>query len=341
MLSETRAPANVGDTSASGYDIVLEGTSEEKTATASATWTSHDSTETYQLKLTGPLNRMTKEAVPFTLAGLPGNGSAEFTYQHILLAHSRDAEAQELLCELADRGLEDCGDNAFLDEARRPTVRDLRNEYSQASAQRKAVLCRIVGKRLCFTHDFESVQMRDAYFAMTNAPKSLALWGLTAGVSRSTFTYLTAVDLDAQEESHSNWKLGAHVGLYRPTTGYLRAGVAHLDTYRPAEATASEICQAVDGAEATRCREIVIGAPTNVRSTIASLEWRYFLPGGKVAISPSISRDLENRVTALILPVYFLGSEGGLTGGARIGWESEKEAITFAIFVGAALKVVD
>ena len=339
-LAPARVPANAGNTTLPSYEVVFEGTAEEKTATAAATWRSEDATETYQLKLTGPLDEGTKEATPLTLDGLQGEASAEFTFQHILLHNGRDAEAQELLCRLAGADIETCGDHRFRAADGKAIIRDLRSDFRLAGASDKEALCRIVGKKRCGESDLLAVNMLEAYYAAIHGLRRFNLWGITAGASRASFEYLTPEDLEDAEEHHNNWKIGAHVGHYRPKLGYLRLGVAYKSAYGPGEASASEICQPIEDADAQRCREIVVGAPSNRESTIATLEWRYFLPGGKLAISPSLSRDFKNEVTSYVLPIYFLGAKGGLTGGARIGYETENEKVTFAIFVGAALKVV-
>jgi hypothetical protein len=72
-----------------------------------------------------------------------------------------------------------------------------------------------------------------------------------------------------------------------------------------------------------------------------SLQVRRFF-SGRFAVSPKISRDIEEKTSQVDLPIYFLQNpKGGLVGGVNVRWTSESKEIAATIFVGSALKLID
>ena len=87
---------------------------------------------------------------------------------------------------------------------------------------------------------------------------------------------------------------------------------------------------------ATVCTEAVLGAPVRRHGNQVFAELRKFF--GPVAMSPRFTRDFTKDVTGVELPVYFLqNTDGGFTGGVRVGWRSDKRGMTVVGFVGQVL----
>ncbi len=62
---------------------------------------------------------------------------------------------------------------------------------------------------------------------------------------------------------------------------------------------------------------------------------------GDVAISPKVQWDIEKKVGAVLVPVYFLkDSSGGLIGGLRGSWRSDTNAVVISLFVGGAFALI-
>mgnify|MGYP003338634547 CR=1 FL=1 len=95
-------------------------------------------------------------------------------------------------------------------------------------------------------------------------------------------------------------------------------------------------------AGALECKSAVIGGPSSSDLAVMQLEWRKFLPGGKVAFDPKYRFDLKEQISAVSLPLYFFAKpKEGLAGGARVDWRSDRDGVAVVIFVGAVLKVLD
>jgi hypothetical protein len=344
-LRAIRSSASLSDATVAGYQLALEGSIAEKVATASAAWTRRDGRETLEVKLSGPFDEGAAEVQPFTLEGFTDSASAKLVYSRFIWRKEtrRDAGGrplQDLACRLVGKAAEDCQLDDFLENGQERTW-DLTRQHQQAPPQEKEDICGLLAAvpASCDAEGLRRADLAAAYLALTGALEVPTMVGVSASFGRRSFEYIDAGDEEAVA-NHDNVTAAAYVARYWRRAGYLALRGTFKRAWSAAEGDPDEICQAVPGRDLARCRTAPLGPP-QVRTTgVATLEWRRFL-GPDLALNPTVSRDFEARVWSLQLPIYFLATDKGLTGGARLGYRSDTRQLTFGVFVGAAaLRIV-
>ena len=341
---EMTGSAAVGPAIGETYQLVLQGTTDDARAVASAAWTSHDATRGYELKLATPIDEGQDDVELLSLDGLPSATTATFTYNTFSWARNReDRTYKQLACAL---GGEPPGcDTADL---RTPegTVRlfDLTDRYATAPPRERADICYVVvaSGRPCTPHGLRGVNLASGHLHLAGGHENPKLWGASLAFGRRTFDYLDADSHEDRSSSHNNVDASVHWGSYAPLRGLVLLRAGYRRRWKSAQSNPDEICRPIEGTASTRCRAMAIGAPEGEDSVIGSLEWRKFRSGGKLALNPILSHDFKNTATELQLPVYFLPGDKGLTGGVRAAWRADwnaeegRHTFTVAVFVGVA-----
>lgn len=336
----TKVTAPVSEGTLPGYQLALESTVKDKVATASGLWESVDGDETYELKLSGPIgDDPSSEAELFTLDGLPASTKATFTFQKFLWGYSAPAGSnpQDVVCKLA--GIDQSGDcdPKQLSDAKGPKLFDARQAFDKLTKEEKAVACLAlqIGPH-CTRGRFRAVTLLQPFLTTTQFSATQTFFGISATVGRKRFEYLAEGTLVDRAANHNNWSASAHAARLYPKAGLFLFRLNYKSVWSDAQDEPEEVCRPIDGADgASHCKTISIGEPTNQHSTTASVEWRRFL-SADVAINPRVSYNVTKKYWQLELPTYFLKTEKALTGGARLGWRSDKREVTLSIFVGGS-----
>jgi hypothetical protein len=109
---------NVSDVLRSGYYLFLEASSAARTGTATMAIENGPGSLGASLSLTGPLDHATKEALPFTLRGIPNAGTASVGIHWFHWPRRPDVFAMRQLCQRVLHKNE-CDDNEVTDPASR------------------------------------------------------------------------------------------------------------------------------------------------------------------------------------------------------------------------------
>lgn len=118
-------------------------------------------------------------------------------------------------------------------------------------------------------------------------------------------------------------------------TGMLKNGTTTLEfvqkrDYKPAKA--ATLCSAISGSLLEECTTKPRARAQAKDSSVGGVEWKLLLRG--FAIAPALQRDFEENVWGAQLPIFLVRDEdGALTGGLRLGWRSDTDDFSAAIFV--------
>ena len=170
--------------------------------------------------------------------------------------------------------------------------------------------------------------------AWTSRTKAGPVYSFSGKFSAPTYAYRDSALLAKRSVDRSAFAVAASAG-YRWATAALLAGLGVEQSYRPP--TSQNVCtpSAFGPAGTTTCANIVIGAPSSVQRTIASVSGGWTI-GGNGALRLTISRDLQHGVTGFDLPVWVIPSaKAGPAGGLRFGYRTDDKRVTVSLFVSA------
>jgi hypothetical protein len=161
-----------------------------------------------------------------------------------------------------------------------------------------------------------------------------------AKTGREEFRFVDASTLTPGKESHNGQQLTGSVGTY------LRSGFYSSLSYRRGTAFSAgrtaNLCSPFGSTGALECRDLVVGPPAKKTSEALEFEIRKLF--GSLGLAARLSHDLENEVTEVEVPIYFLQkmgtSEMELNGGIAIKWRSDTEDYSISAFIGPALSTV-
>jgi hypothetical protein len=166
-------------------------------------------------------------------------------------------------------------------------------------------------------------------------PGTAALFGARYKFGRKDFDYLNSTTLSPESETHTNWSLAVGTAVLTSGNWLLGAGYRREQRYS-AGADPLQLCVPLTGTDAATCSEATLAAPILAKVNQVYGEVRKFF--GPIAVSPRFSRDLTRDITGIEVPLYFLrNSDGGFTGGVRVGWRSDTKSYTVVAFVGQVL----
>jgi hypothetical protein len=298
-------------------EFVLEGSTNDKTGVGSASW--KDAHNSLQFKATAALSGGT--ATPVSLDGLSADSAIELSYNRIEFPTLDHNSLVAWFQPINDRAREQCRTNPN---------HPLRVGRSDEEAEK---LCTTKAGDLKYLTGADLIEARERL----GLNGRIWFWGGGFTTARTTFDYLDEGTLAEQSVEKRSVSWNARVGVFTNHFGFLIGSYSFVKQYDPGGA-AQNICQPLDGTDATLCRDAVLGAPVEATRSVLTGEFRRFFASG-IAFAPRVQRDLKKKVTLVTLPVYFIkNKEGAATGGLRLTWRSDTEATIVSVFVGAALK---
>lgn len=278
--------------------FVVDATEKNKNATVAFGWNTgqHNS----QLSFSGPIDEKSGESTPLSLLGLPPGASAKFSYSRLSTGGPNPLEQQQIFDLCKKHGLWPPSDTVFCNADTIP-------------AEDAALF---------------------AFLQHTND----AVWlvGGEAAMARSKFAYVDSSSFAPVNENHQGWSVSGRLGRFSPTLGFLIGSYSYKRSFE-AGAPPTELCSPIDSHPTSlRCRSAVIGAPTEVTRSLATIELRHFFKD-TLATTPSVQYDFKNDVTGIDVPIYFIGKGTSATGGVRFGWRSDTDELSTVLFIGAAI----
>ncbi len=152
----------------------------------------------------------------------------------------------------------------------------------------------------------------------------------------TTFKFVDAATLGRHEESHDGWAATLSGG-WLPVVSPMPF-VAINYSYQESHVSQGkrQICAPFGPPGALACDNFVVGAPEYQRKQLVQLELRKYFPKATAAIGLRLTRDIENSVTGIELPLWIIRDDTGLlNGGLAAGWRSDTKAWTLSAFVGS------
>lgn len=177
-------------------------------------------------------------------------------------------------------------------------------------------------------------------------PADARQFGFEVSVGRNRFEFLDPATLAEDSERHLQWSARGFYTQYlrgSPTAVTFSAGYER--TYEAADE--ETFCPANPNNVPIRCITARGAAPELNESFLLSAGIRHqFTRAGRVlnlAIAPQVTYDVIDDVFGVDVPVYFLpNSDGGLTGGVRFGYRSDREnEFSVGVFIGAAFNILN
>ena len=294
------------------------------------------------------------DAQPATLDGLANGTKLTLRWgRHVgFLTANRTAAMRELEAEArgacraeAEQAYQSqlaAAEAALLDDAD-PAALERRGQIIAAERDRKLDSCAFpAGGWGNLINDHLPARSPD-YIAMLR-PRGSYEFGLEGSISRNGFEYVDVATLVESEETKVQWAGRAYFTYYpvrSPTAFTITAGYERA--YEPADEAV--FCPANPNNVVIRCTTARAGAPELNESLLLSAGLRHRVTSGvfsNVAIAPVFTYDVLDDVVGVDVPVYFVpNSDGGLTGGVRFGYRSDREnEFSVGIFIGAAFNVL-
>ena len=152
----------------------------------------------------------------------------------------------------------------------------------------------------------------------------------------TTFKFVDAATLSRHEESHDGWAATLSGG-WLPVVSPMPFVAINYSYQESHESQGKrQICAPFGPPGALACDNFVVGAPGYQRRQLAQLELRKYFPKATAAIGLRLTRDIENSITGVELPLWILRDDAGLlNGGLAAGWRSDTKAWTLSAFVGS------
>ena len=178
-------------------------------------------------------------------------------------------------------------------------------------------------------------------------PADAREWGFEASVGRDSFEYVDPNTLQEFDRRRTQWSAKAFYTQFirrSPTAITFSAG------YERAYEAADEAVFCPPNPSNTapvRCVTAAGGPPELNESLLLSAGVRHRFVNGSglsgFAIAPLLTYDALDDVVGVDVPVYFVpNSDGGLTGGVRFGYRSDRESeFSVGIFIGAAFNILN
>lgn len=210
--------------------------------------------------------------------------------------------------------------------------------------------------RICRVREPGEVRCRNSAYAMNKYDKKNADmeqrhsgpgatdFGIDATVGFNDFEWIDTASLLPQKARRTDWSVAGHIAHY--LAGSHTALTASVSYQRAFEAAGeTEICSPID--PAAPCVTASPSAPVRNENFLlsAGLRHRFLLADGKLAnlaVAPLVTYDAIDDVFGVDVPVYFVpDAKGGLTGGIRFGYRSDREdKFSIGVFAGVAFNVL-
>jgi len=318
-------PGTNGRNASTAVQVILDASVKEKVGTAAFGWAT--GRQQWQLALSGPLDN-SGEATPTSLTGLTSGAKAKLSVSRLLWRTPNPVERRQAV-ELCQR----------LGMLPKPSGQ--RGEYTDDDFKRAQEMPE------CSDRNIETAEDKALYEFYAHAKARPWLLGFDATAGQATQKFVDKSTLASATEKNIDWTLAARAGVYQQGVGFFLVSYNYVDVTKAA-GSPIQICRPLTDvtlAGATRCDNVIVGAPTPKVTSVISAELRQLI-SGKFAVSPSVIFDLKEtvdskRVWGIDVPVYFLTTSGvtSPTGGVRFGWRSDTKEVTAVIFIGGAFKL--
>ena len=176
-------------------------------------------------------------------------------------------------------------------------------------------------------------QYQRRFFNTVLKPESFKynFYGIEGSVAHDSYDYFTEENLtQKQSETENDYSLKLYGGRFINPWTYITGAVRYEDSHRAGNE--QQICLPFGTEGAQSCNEVIIGAPTQTERTVVSLSYGT-LNENNTAFQLNLSRDVDNDITGVSVPVWFIkGRNGGLLGGVQLDWDSDSEDFSAFVF---------
>jgi hypothetical protein len=222
------------------------------------------------------------------------------------------------------------------------SIRQLRDEAKQLCRLREPIATRS--------------RCRDSAFAIArHAPENMNLdrrattraatdFGVEATVGFNDFEWLDRVAGLPREERRTDWSVAGHVARYLATSHTaLTASVSYQRAFKAADE--ERVCPAGTTDPEAECPNVRTAGPARDENLLMSVGLRHRFFGGdrlsNLAIAPIVTYDVIDDVVGVDVPIYYTpDDEGGLNGGIRFGYRTDRDnKFSVAFFVGTTFDI--
>ena len=162
----------------------------------------------------------------------------------------------------------------------------------------------------------------------------------SAKAGPNEFRFVDSLTLLPGKKNHTSRELSAEVGMYLQGRYYTSLSYGQGKAFSAGRT--AEICAPFGTTRALECGKFTVGPPTERDTQTLVYEFRRLFKS--IGFAARLKRDLENDVTGVELPIYFLqkmgSSEIELNGGIAIKWRSDTKDYAVSAFIGPALSTV-
>ncbi len=170
-------------------------------------------------------------------------------------------------------------------------------------------------------------------------------FGIDATIGINDFEWFDRVALSPREERRTDWSVAAHVVRYLP--GSHTAFTGSVSYQRAFEAADEErVCPPGTTDPETDCPNMRTAGPTRNENLLLAVGVRHRITGadgnlGNLAVAPIVTYDAIDSVFGVDVPIYYTpNDDGGLNGGIRFGYRSDRDnKFSAAFFVGTTFDI--
>ena len=176
--------------------------------------------------------------------------------------------------------------------------------------------------------------VEDAQWALKE--KTPVFLTVSAKGGKNDFRFVDSSTLQSNKESHIARQFDAAVGMYLKGSTYSSLSYSRGTAFKAGPA--KDLCTPFGSTSALECRKVTVGPPKEAKTEALEFEVRRLFK--TFGISARLTRDLEENVTGVEVPVYFLrkvGADMDFNGGIAAKWRSDTHDLVLSLFVGPTL----
>lgn len=175
----------------------------------------------------------------------------------------------------------------------------------------------------------------ERWYALNFSFEKTKYWGGDATAAHENFTFTTNENLaNDLTQKETDIAARAYFGQVLSLSSLYEIGYRYEKSFQSEKET--EVCTMLADSTSS-CRDIAIGAPTEIKKHIAFASYRKI--NSNYAINVTLSHDIENDQTGIQVPIWFRKSEKGIfNGGVQVDWTSEGDEIMFSVFLNSPFK---
>jgi len=160
---------------------------------------------------------------------------------------------------------------------------------------------------------------------------------VSAKAGKSDFHFVDSSALKSSKESHIGRQFDAAVGMYLQGSTYSSLSYSRGTAFK--SGPTKDLCTPFGSTSALECRKVDFGPPTEAKTEALALEFRRLFK--TFGIAARLTRDLEENVTGVEVPIYLLRKIGAsdmeFNGGIAAKWRSDTNEFVLSLFVGPTL----